>query len=443
MTPMRGVSSAAVYAAANVVNGLLPFLLMAVLTRVLPVADYGRIAMFGMLISVCSALTGAGVQGAINARYDARATEAFRGWVVAGAIVVAASTLLLALPVTMASDAIARFTGLDAHWVWLAVPAAGAMTVAQVCVGVWMMQRRAWRFAAFQIGSAGAGIALSLALVLWVTHDASGRIWGQAIGAWITGAFALGCLWRGGWLACAWSCPRARGAVREAVREVAAFSVPLIPHFLGGFLLVGAERWIATQTLGLDAAGIYMVAAQIGVGFGLVADGVNKALTPWAYARLRGKAPGDHAVLVHAYWRLIALAAAGAVVLLALSPWLVALMAGPAYREAARVLPWIALGYGCHAVYLLLTHSLYLTRRTRLLGLATPIAGGAGLLVGTWLAPRVGIAGIGMGFAFGMACRCGFTWYLAQRACPLPWFGGAAIVAPDIPGIPEIPDSRP
>ena len=61
--------NAAIYLGANILNAGIPFLLLPILTRVLTPADYGTVAMFGIVLSVLGAFTGLSVHGAIGVRY--------------------------------------------------------------------------------------------------------------------------------------------------------------------------------------------------------------------------------------------------------------------------------------------------------------------------------------------------------------------------------------
>lgn len=71
------------------------------------------------------------------------------------------------------------------------------------------------------------------------------------------------------------------------MKEAASFGVPLIPHIMGGFLLMTVDRAVIGSVLSLDAAGYYMVAAQIAGILGIALDSVNKAYVPWLFEKLK------------------------------------------------------------------------------------------------------------------------------------------------------------
>ena len=71
------------------------------------------------------------------------------------------------------------------------------------------------------------------------------------------------------------------------MREAASFRVPLIPHIMGGFLLLTVDRAVIGSVLRLDAAGYYMVAAQIAGILGIALDSINKAYVPWFFEKLK------------------------------------------------------------------------------------------------------------------------------------------------------------
>lgn len=58
-----------IYLASNIINALVPFLLLPILTRYLTPDEYGQIAMFQTLITALAALTGLNAVGAANRKF--------------------------------------------------------------------------------------------------------------------------------------------------------------------------------------------------------------------------------------------------------------------------------------------------------------------------------------------------------------------------------------
>ena len=87
--------SAIVYTLTNAVSAGIPVLVLPVLTRVLTPEEYGRVAMFSVVVTLFGAFTGLNVHGAVGIRYFARKDVDFPRYVATCLIILAASTLVV------------------------------------------------------------------------------------------------------------------------------------------------------------------------------------------------------------------------------------------------------------------------------------------------------------------------------------------------------------
>lgn len=406
--------NAAIYTASNLLNAAIPFVLLPILTRVLPPAGYGVIGMFQASLGVLSAFTGLSVNGAVGVRYVDRDSIDFPGYVYSCLWILALSTLATFLVVAGLHAPLAALSSVPAFWLLMAVLVSGCNFLIQIRMNIWLMSGSARAYGTFQVLLSALNMGISLLLVLYLKQGHEGRLWGQSLAVIGFAVLAVVSLVRGGWLA-----PRLdRGHLRHALH----FGVPLIPHIIGGLLLGFADRFVINQKLGLEQAGIYLVAVQLGAGMAIVAESFNNSFVPWLFRTLKEGDPAQKLVVVRGTWLyfLAALGAAGLVALLA-GPVL-SLVAGTRYLPAAGALSLLALGQAFSGMYLMVTNYIFYSGKTRPLALVTALAGGLGLTLTWHLVPLMGIAGAGFSFAVAMLFRFLGTWFLAQRACPMPWF---------------------
>lgn len=406
--------SAAVYTTSNILNAAIPFLLLPILTRVLLPVDYGVLAMFNATLGILGAFTGLSVHGAVNVRFVEREEIDFPRYVGSCLCVLLISTLATFGIVALLLKPLSGFTAIPPMWLLLAVLVSGCNFLIQIRLGIWLMAKKPMHYGSLQVSLSLVNMGLSLLFVLGLHMGYSGRLWGQTLAITALAFIGLISLTASGWVTFRPSL--------EYMKEALRFGVPLVPHVIGGFLLATADRFIINQRLGLEAAGIYLVAVQLGMGFGLVADAFNKAFVPWLYEELKLNNIETMRRIVKGTWAyfLVALAIAGTVALL--SHWIVALVAGGDYVGASVALVWIALGQAFGGMYLMVTNYIFYKRQTRVLPWVTLLAGGLGILL-TWvLTPILGISGAGVSFAIAMCCRFVMTWILANRVFPMPWF---------------------
>ena len=412
------LKNAAVYTSSNILNATIPFLLLPILTRVLAPADYGVIAMFSATLGILGAFTGLSAHGAVNVRFVDREGIDYPRYVGSCLFVLLTSTLLTLGVVAIFLKPLSDFTAIPPLWLLLAVLISGGNFLIQVRLGIWLMGKRPFAYGAFQICLSLLNMGLSLLFVLVLNYGFEGRFLGQALAVCCFSVVAVLSLRMTGWIVFR---PRL-----DYMREALAFGVPLVPHVIGGFLLASADRFIINEKLGVEAAGLYMVAVQLGMGMGLVADAFNKAFVPWLYEQLKEGDLSTKQRIVRGTWLYFVVALIIAGVVAYFSDLIVFIVAGPIYIAASSALFWLAFGQAFNGMYLMVTNYIFYKRKTRFLAFVTLLSGFFGLSTAFFLVPLLGIEGAGLAFCVAVLFKFLLTWFLSQKVYPMPWFTGVS-----------------
>lgn len=412
--PRALIKSVAAYSFSNILNAVIPFLLLPILTRVLLPEEYGVLAMFNATLGVLGAFTGLSVHGAVNVRFVDRETIDFPRYVGSSLYVLLFSTILTLSAVTLFLKPLSDFTAIPANWLLLAVLVSGSNFLIQVRLGIWLMAKKPVVYGTFQVSLSLLNMVLSLVFVLALKYGYEGRLLGQAIAIACFSLVAIVSMLKAKWVTLrpSWN----------YIRETLAFGVPLIPHAIGCFLIAAADRFIINEKLGLEAAGLYMVAVQIGMGMSLLSDAFNKAFVPWLYEKLKINHITVKQRIVRGTWAYFGVALAFAGIIALFSSWIVILCAGSEYSNAATALGWIALGKAFNGMYLMVTNYIFYVRKTHMLAGITIFSGFIGFFLAWSLIPIFGITGAGLAFSVAMLLKFLSTWLLAHKLYPMPWF---------------------
>ncbi len=407
------LKSASIYTVSNVVTSAIPLLLLPVLTRVLSPADYGVVAMFGILVSILATLTGLGVQGAIEIRYFEPERINIPRYVASCLVILGVSTVLLLLCAYCVRDELESLTSVPKNWVWVAVLVATMQFVVLVRLSLWQVSKQAWKYGMMQIGQSGLNAGLSLWFVLAVGLGWEGRTLGIVLASAIVMAIAAASLWRGGWIRSPISFEYMGNALR--------FGVPLIPHALGGLLIAAVDRIMVTNLLDVSQTGIYTVALQIGMILSLLTGSFNRAYAPWLFEHLRSLDDMQKIKIVR-YTYLYFILVGGITLLLGLlAPVILDVLVGEAFRAGAEVVIYLAFGFAFGGMYLVVTNYVFLAGATAQLAIITLTSGIVNLVATYLLIGKYGLAGAGYGFMISQAVLFLGTWYLAHRVWPMPW----------------------
>lgn len=406
--------NAAIYLGANILNAGIPFLLLPILTRVLTPADYGTVAMFGIVLSVLGAFTGLSVHGAIGVRYFQLEKKELAGYVGTCVGILVTSTAALFLLVAVFGSWLAKVSGVPADWLLVAVVLSGFQFLGNIRLSLWQVSGEAKKYSAFQITQSLLNAAVSLVLILVVGMAWEGRVLGQVVAVMLFGIIALWWLLRDGLM-------RLSKGWRVHSRDALEFGVPLIPHVIGGLLIVAADRFVIVRLLDVAQAGIYMVALQVGQALGLITESFNKAYAPWLMKNLSKPTKTLRITIVRGTYLYFVLVLAAAAALGFVAPLVLGFLVGESFRAASELVIYIALGFAFGGCYYMVTNYIFFESKTQVLALVTFVSGLVNIPLMFILVEYNGIAGAGQAFMLTNALSFIGTWWLAQKLHPMPW----------------------
>lgn len=409
---MRFVRTAMIYAGTSALASGIPILLMPLLTRVLPPEDYGRIALFLLGINFMSVITCIGLNGAMSVKYFREDIDFPRYvgsciWIVIGLSVV----YLLATPLYLGP--LSAVMEIGPSVMLLMVLSASANAVILIRLAIWQVKYQAGRFGGLRIMQAGLDVGFSLLLVLVLYWGWEGRVYGASVAFLGAGALCLVSLARDGLLV-------ARPD-RAYLHDALLFGIPLMPHLVAGLLMMLADRFLVANLLSIEAAGVYMVAVQIGLALNLIVASVNQTFAPWLMRQLSAEDGVRDIRIVRVTYLYIASLLVIALVLGQLARIALGVIAGEAYQDAAVVIPLITLGVAASGGYYMVTNYIFYASKTAWLSALTTVVGTGSVGLSYLLIARFGILGAGMGFALSQTVMFLTTWRLAHYCRPMPW----------------------
>lgn len=405
---------AAIYTMSNIAVACVPFLLLPILTRVLDPAAYGTVAMFTLVVAFISVGVGLNVHGAIAVRYLDKSNIDIPKYVsTALAILILSGGVMLVLVFIIGSK-IAEITSIPKGWLYIAVVVALLQFLVQIVLALWQASKKPVKYGALRIIYALMDAAGSIILVVVLSLSWQGRLSGM-LAAWLCAAIiAVYFLIREKWLA--------KTISPEYAKDALFYGIPLVPHAVGGLLLGMADRFMVSNILDVASTGIYVVAVQIGLSLGMLADSFNKAFAPWLMEMLSDiNYDMQKKIVIYSYIYFIAIIAL-AVFGVVLYPYVLPLILGPQYQTAGPLLVYILFGNAFIGMYYMVTNYIFYSRKTGLLSMLTTVVGVISIGMSWFLIKGYGVEGAAFGFMLGQAFLFFGAWILANYCVPMPWF---------------------
>ena len=423
-----------IYFGSNVANALIPLALLPILTRVLTVSEYGQVGLFQTLVTAFAGVVGLSAAGAAGRRYFDRmeSGEEMATYIGSALQVLAASMVPILALSLLFSPVISSQLQIPTWWVIAAAIVPGCNVVIQMRLVQWQVRGSAVSYGVLQVSYSAVNFALSLLLVLGLHQGGTGRIVAQVAAGMVVALAAVMLLRRDRLVRFLTWRP-------DEIRQILHFGLPLVPHTIGLFLLVYADRAVVADRLGLAEVGMYIAATQLVGGAGLVFDAINKAYVPWLYERLARDEYEEKRRIVRSTYLWFAVIGAGVALAFVVGPPLFVWIAGESYRPAASIIGWIALGQGLSGMYLIVTNYVFYSRRTGILAITTMASAGAGLAALFLLIDRFGLLGAAYATCIGMAVRFLLTWAAAHLRHPMPWLSALGPSRPSAAAAPPEP----
>jgi O-antigen/teichoic acid export membrane protein len=204
------------------------------------------------------------------------------------------------------------------------------------------------------------------------------------------------------------------------VRESLSYSLPLIPHLVMASALVVADRFILAHYRDLAEVGIYSLAYTLGMVMYLVTQSLSQSWLPMFF-ELAGQGDQNRKVLGHVCSGLAIVLVGIACMGMLVSPLFVHVALDERYQSAARIVPFVIMGYLFHALFSLFDLSILHAKRTASVLSISLVAFLANLALNLALVPRWGMFGAAWATTIAYAVEAAGAFVLAQCFFALPY----------------------
>lgn len=407
-------TNALIYFVSNLINALVPFALLPVLTRYLPPEEYGYVALFTIFSACAVALISFGVGGAVTRQYYHLDKSEFSEFVGTSVMLVGFSVCAFMLVVFIIMSAIPSYRPLPLSWMLLAILSAGGLSIYNIWLAFLQVSVKPLQYGFFQVSQTALNVIVSLTLVVGFSMGGLGRVVGQLSALIVFAMIAIWFFWQSGWL---------RFTLKGThLRWLLAFGLPIVPHALSGIIISMSDRLVLSHVSGAAALGVYAVAVQVSMIMAMVIDSFNKAYVPWLYARLAlddEKVKRKLVLMTYVYFiAVLSLAVALGLVV----PPLVSFFTGEKYAGAGEFQLWLFLAGGVTGMYYMVGLYINYSAKNKYLSWASGMAAVFTPLICYYLITINGAVGAAQGALAGQILLFFLTWVFSMRAYPMPWF---------------------
>lgn len=153
-------------------------------------------------------------------------------------------------------------------------------------------------------------------------------------------------------------------------RHALILCIPLIPHYLSGSVLSGADRIMISRMVSDGAAGIYSLAYSVSQIMTMFNTALLQTIEPWLYKTIKS---GEWKRLAGVTYPAMGLVSVVNLALIAIAPEVVAIFAPPSYYDAIWVIPPVAMSVFFNFFYVCFACFEFYYEQTFFIALATAV----------------------------------------------------------------------
>ena len=374
------------YAVANSIEALVPFLLAPILTRTLDPTEYGIWVLFMTYATFLRPIVGLTTQDAIRMRFydfDQKQLDQYTHTVlfvmVTMAVVVSGLTFVFREPLGEA----AKF---PAGWLISVVVAAFLFEVFYTVLALLQFHNRRKDFLATQIIQAVLSMTLVSAFLL-AGWDWRGVVLGRMLGMGVATLISLRSL---GYSPLQYL----RIPPRSFYRDITSFAVVYWPAGMVIMAVAMTDKVVAAYYLGVEASGMYGVAALFASAFWIVNYSFVLAWTPWLFRKLKTAPTEGMREVISVSMLYFVLASIAGVAFYFVSLVAAPILLGEAFHRAIPLLQFIMVAIVLQGFFIHNMKFLHFEKDVGLMSACSALT----IVLNLWLsirwAPSMGIRGI-------------------------------------------------
>lgn len=406
-----------VYTITNFLQKGISFLLLPVYTRYLTPEDYGIISVVFAINGFLTIFFTLALEGAISRFYFEYKDEPEKLREFWGTLFVFIFLLSSGLGCLMLGFGEKLFKPVLNEIPFWPYAALGVATIIflpffNIFLAVLQIQQRVRQFSVVSLSQFGVNLILTIGLVVFAGWDAEGPLAAGLVTAVLFFCVTLVCL-RDQFVIC---------LKKHYLKEALAYSLPLIPHSLGGQLSSIIDRVFLNNLIGMAAAGLYNIGFMFGSILSYLAMNIQRAYFPVAMNAYKENSEEQFAQLKELGFFLMVVYSIFGTALSLFSKELIWFIATPEFLQGYTVVPFFAFTYVSFGVYYVLVTILFFNKSsTKFVSVATFMAALINIALNWTLIPHMGMVGAGLATLISQVLMTVFVGIIGKGLDPIRW----------------------
>jgi len=410
---MSVVKHSVIYLGSSILNKAIPFLLLPILTKYLSPSEYGTLAIFQLIITFYTAFIGMNIHMNVSKHFFKYSHEQVAKLVGNILFILSLTSLFFFTLTFIATFFFDEIFSIPAHWIQLMPILSFMLMVNIINLTILRNEGKAYTFGLFEVANTAVNMGVTILLLVMFHYGWFSRAIGISVAYFLF--FIIGMLYmkRSHYLSFKID--------KKEIRSILGISIPLIPHVLGGIVIVMSDRLFIEKMVSLEMVGIYSIGYVFGMVVVLFTDAFIKAWSPWFYKSLAE--PTDNkkqAIVKYTYLYIVGVFLLAFAVSL-FADFILPYVVNEKFYGAEEFIFWVALGYAVRGVYQIFFPYLVHISRTSFLAISTILAAIVNLALNYFLIDIYGAIGAAYATVGAFALSAILVFWYQQKNYDMPW----------------------
>ena len=268
-----------IYTVFNGINGLIPFLLLPVLTSYLTPNEYGLVALYKTNLLLIYPFIGLCMGFYIDKNFF-KVSKNYLAKKIGNILIIQVFLLLfftiLFYLISLFYDL--SFIGFQIHWLFIIPLACFLFSFNEYNLIILRNQSKALGYGYWQILHTIINLSLSLFFIISLSYGWEGRALGIVIAQIVIGLASFKSMKNSGYIKVQFD--------KNEIKEILSLCLPLVLHGLATYIIFQSNFYFIKMNVGLTSVGIFSVALAFSSIMGMIKDGLAKTINPWIYKNL-------------------------------------------------------------------------------------------------------------------------------------------------------------
>ena len=403
----------AIYLITAILNKMIPFLLLPILTKYLSPAEYGVIAIYTTLITFATPLIGINLQGNISRNFYKESKEKVAKIISNIFIILFGSFILFEIFTGVYIHIFKTMFDIPPYWLLMIPVIVLFQMIREFNLTIIRNNRQAIIYGIYQIVATLVEILMVFYLIICLHKGWEGRANAILIASLIFGIIGFTHTYKTGYFKPNFN--------KDTIKTLLKVSIPLIFYSIGGIIINMSDRFFIDRMLGKEMLGIYAVGYSFGMMISILTNAFNKDWSAWIYREFAHITEERKREIV----KITYLYSLSLIVLAILSNFasyiLIHFMTNERYHSGKEFIIWVSLSYAVNGMNQLFFPYFNQVGKTKRIAVISFISAIINIIFTYILIKANGAVGAAQATLISFIFLLLVSWWSAQKIYPMPW----------------------